>query len=235
MTFAGGNPKGGAKRYYCANAREKGPAVCVGQRGVLMTEVEELVLSSIRGQLMHPEAYGKFTASFAAHQSATAADRAADLRLLDKRIDEQAGKKEGILKAIESGVHSPVLIERLNELDRILKEMRAQREEATPAKVELPPELPQIWQAMVTDLVASLSEESVVGPAGDELREVIDAIEVRWDPAAERHGISIIGKLWEMLEKSAPALAALGPFAAVALSSFQLVAGAGFEPATFRL
>lgn len=42
MTIAGGNPKAGGRRYYCANAREKGAAVCEGMPGVLQTEIEEL-------------------------------------------------------------------------------------------------------------------------------------------------------------------------------------------------
>ncbi|WP_435311751.1 recombinase zinc beta ribbon domain-containing protein, partial [Primorskyibacter sedentarius] len=33
MTIAGGNPKAGKRRYYCANAREKGRAICAGMPG----------------------------------------------------------------------------------------------------------------------------------------------------------------------------------------------------------
>ena len=56
MTIAGGNPKAGKRRYYCANAREKGEAICVGMPGVLQSEIEELALSGIRHGMMQDAA-----------------------------------------------------------------------------------------------------------------------------------------------------------------------------------
>uniref|UniRef100_A4WZR5 Uncharacterized protein n=1 Tax=Cereibacter sphaeroides (strain ATCC 17025 / ATH 2.4.3) TaxID=349102 RepID=A4WZR5_CERS5 len=63
---------------------------------------------------------------------------------------------------------------RLNEVDAELKEMQAQRAAAEPQPVELPEDLPALWRAHVATLVETLSEESVVGRAAEELREMID-------------------------------------------------------------
>ncbi|WP_209843651.1 zinc ribbon domain-containing protein, partial [Rubellimicrobium aerolatum] len=44
LTIAGS----GDKRYYCANARQKGPAICEGMPGVRQEEEEDQALSSLQ-------------------------------------------------------------------------------------------------------------------------------------------------------------------------------------------
>ncbi|WP_422075293.1 hypothetical protein [Tranquillimonas rosea] len=73
-----------------------------------------------------------------------------------------------------------------------------------PPTVELPDNLPELYQEMVGNLAASLSEESVFGRAADELHELIDRIDVDWDDKAKAHRLTIEGNLLEMLRKSAP-------------------------------
>ena len=73
-----------------------------------------------------------------------------------------------------------------------------------PPEIELPDDLPELYREMVTDLAASLSEESVAGRAADELHELVDRIVVHWDDEANGHRLEIEGNLLEMLRKSAP-------------------------------
>jgi hypothetical protein len=82
----------------------------------------------------------------------------------------------------------------------------------------------------IMDLVATLSDESVAGDAGDELRTMIDRITVRHDPVAG-HSIELEGKIVELLQAgSAKAKSpASGGAYAGARSSFELVAGAGSD------
>ena len=54
---------------------------------------------------------------------------------------------------------------------------------------------------MVSDLDATLSEETVAGRAADEL---VERIAVDWDAKAEANRLTIEGDLLEMLRKSAP-------------------------------
>ena len=48
LTIAGS----GDKRYYCANAWQKGPAICEGMPGVRQDEAERLVLDGLQRHLM---------------------------------------------------------------------------------------------------------------------------------------------------------------------------------------
>jgi site-specific DNA recombinase len=96
------------------------------------------------------------------------------------------------------------LVERLNCVDRELKEMQGKRADLVVPEVELPEDLPELYRAMVADLAAALSDESVAGRAADELHELVDRVVVHWDAEARGHWLSIEGSLLEMLRKSAP-------------------------------
>ncbi|ABN75200.1 hypothetical protein Rsph17029_0080 [Rhodobacter sphaeroides ATCC 17029] len=70
------------------------------------------------------------------------------------------------------------------------------------------------------------------GPGGGGVARGHGALVVRYDAAARRHWVELRGKLLEMLQKANPAGGA-GYVGSV--GSLELVAGAGFEPAAFRL
>ena len=81
------------------------------------------------------------------------------------------------------------------------------------------------------------SDGSVSDAAADALRDLIARIVVHYDKASDTHRIELEGKIVELLQAGSPnAKAPLdgGAFAG-ARSSLELVAGAGFEPAAFRL
>ena len=231
MTIAGGNPKAGKRRYYCANAREKGAAVCEGMPGVPQSKIEELALSGVRHGMMQDAAFDQFREDFAEHLRAIQSTVGEDLRLRDRMIAEQQAKVDNIFEAIETGEFSPPLVARLNQLQAELDQMKSQREAATPAPVELPNDLPALYHAHVEDLVGMLSDPSVRDRASDALRELISAVIVR--PHSDGgHEVELEGKLLEMLTKAKPAC---GAGFRSNQSSFELVAGVGFEPTTFRL
>ncbi len=101
-----------------------------------------------------------------------------------------------------------------------------------PSAVELPADLPALYRSHVADLVGTLTDEAVAGPAADELHTLVDTVVVSWDEDVNLHALEIRGKLLELLSfgesKKAASLAG-------AACSVKLVAGVGFEPTTFRL
>ncbi|QAX28721.1 recombinase family protein [Leisingera sp. NJS204] len=201
MTVAG---SGKYKTYYCANAKEMGPSVCSGFRGLRESVAQPLVLSGLRRELMKPEAYEHFRQRFQKRLVESQGAAEERLRLHDARLHELETKERNLLKAIEDGAFSPVINERLNTVHSELVEMREKRVEIVPPAVELPEDLPELYRAMVADLAASLSDEAVAGRAADELHELVDRVVVHWDEEAQGHWLSIEGNLLEMLRKSAP-------------------------------
>lgn len=88
MTVAG---TGARKRYYCANHKEKGAAVCRGVPGIADAEALALALNGLRTQLMQPAAYEKFRADFARHVQAQGRDLAADQKFRLAELRELEG------------------------------------------------------------------------------------------------------------------------------------------------
>ena len=204
MTVAGGNATAGKRRYYCANAREKGVSICAGMKGILQTDVEHITLTELRDGLMQDAAFAKFKVDFERHTHAQGKSVGEELKHRDKMIAEQERKRDNLLKAVADGDYSSAVIKFLNDVEVELTQMTAQRVAATPAPVDLPDNLPELYREYVDDLVGMLSQEDVVGRAGLELRELISAVNVH--PAkAGGHTITLEGKFLEMLDKTKPA------------------------------
>ncbi|WP_242665548.1 recombinase family protein [Limimaricola soesokkakensis] len=228
LTIAGSGPK---KRYYCANAKEKGPAICSGMPGLLQHHAEQTVLSSLQDELMQDEAFQRFRTEFEKHMAASASSGQEELKLRDKHIREKEKVHRNLVKAVEQGDYSRVIIARLEVVDAELQTMRASRDAAAPVQIEMPNDLPALYRTYVDNLVQTLSGEQVAGRASDEMHELFERIVVRHD-AKIGHTVELQGNLSSMLgaadSKNAASYAA-------AACSLKLVAGAGFEPATFRL
>lgn len=64
LTVAG---SGKSRRYYCANAKEKGSSVCDGMPGLKENLAAETILSSLREHLMRDEAYQEFKTRYLHH------------------------------------------------------------------------------------------------------------------------------------------------------------------------
>ncbi|WP_264181309.1 recombinase family protein, partial [Leisingera sp. McT4-56] len=126
ITVAG---SGKYKTYYCANAKEMGPSVCTGFRGLRESVAQPLVLSGLRGELMKPEAYEHFRKRF--HKRLVESQGAAEerLRIHDARLHELETKERNLLQAIEDGAFSPVINERLNAVHEELTAMTDKRAE----------------------------------------------------------------------------------------------------------
>ena len=129
-------------------------------------------------------------------------------------------------------IHSPALIEHLNDVDRDLNELIAAREASVVQPVSLPANLPTLYRHYVSELVQTLTSEKVVGRAADEIRQIIERVTVKYDKDTKSHTLEVFGNIVEMLSKSnLPETDAYQNSG----SSINLVAGVGFEPTTFRL
>lgn len=127
MTVAGGNAKGGRRRYYCANAREKGSVICKGMKGILQTDVEHITLIELRDGLMQDAAYTKFKTDFERHTRAQGKAVGDYLKHRDRMIAEQERKRDIQHKAVTEGDYSPAVINFLNKVEAELTQMTAQR------------------------------------------------------------------------------------------------------------
>ena len=229
LTIAGSGEK---KRYYCSRAKEMGPSVCSGMPGLPESAAGLSILSGLRYGLMQDGPYEEFKRKFEAHYREGHADRAVAARKYRDRVRELETQRENLLNAIRTGVHSPSIIQDLNDTDEALEAARTEMERNAPKPLTLPDDLPAIYRAHVNDLLATLSEGEITERAGDALHELVDDVVVSWEAEERVHHLDIRGNLLEMLKTATPAERA---GVDEAKSSLKLVAGVGFEPTTFRL
>lgn len=219
LTVAG---TGKYKAYYCANAKEKGAAICEGMPGLRVAKVTPVVLSALREQLMTDEAFETFRERYMAHMAALGSSNEDEQKLLDTQLRELEGKKANLVLAIETAFQ-PTLIDRLTEVESALEAKRQELAALEEQAPQLPEDLSKIYRKLVDHLTETLEDEGVVGRAAEDLRDLIDRIIVRWDDEKQGHRLELRGKLLEMLTKTRPTkLAGLEMF----VSSLELVAGA---------
>ena len=228
MNIGGANPG----RYYCAAAREKGPAVCKGVKGIVHTELESLALNGLREHLMQPEAVAQFIQAYERHHNRLLASQGDNRKRLDKALKGTEQGIQNILSAIKAGIYTASTKAELESLEIERDRLKNQIKHAEQSLPKLPDNLAQIYRDKVSDLVKAVNQPETRAEAGEAVRQLIDRLLVRYAPEEGRHIIEIEGDLAALLSLSQKQNAAA--FAA-ASTSLKLVAGVGFEPTTFRL
>ena len=117
MTVAG---SGSAKRYYCANAKEKGPSICCGMPGLLVSVAEEAVLGQLRDHLLQDSAYRSFVASFEAQLKAQQRDSGEALRVKDKTIGKLERERAALMEAVKRGIAADEILKELEQVANCL-------------------------------------------------------------------------------------------------------------------
>ena len=220
-------------RYGCASRRSQG--TCTNGHTIKRQEIEARVLSGLKDKLMAPDLVAAFAEEFQAEvnrASREVEDRLAELRRERALIES---KIEHMLRAIEDGMYAPAMKDRMltlegrrGELDRTL----AQAPQPTPLRLH--PSLSEVYRRKVEHLEEALNDEGIKAEAVEILRSLIDKIVL--SPYGGGIKAELYGDLAEILafcdedgrKKRLPGPDEPG-------SQLSVVAGAGFEPATFRL
>ncbi len=249
--------------YGCSAARNKGRAVCTNMRVIKQADIEGRVLHALEHHLMDDEAVRIFCEEYAAERNRLekAADtfratREAELRQVkrdhDKLVDALL---EGIPAArVKSKMEA--LAARQAELEALLTASPA------PSVVRFHPSMAGTYRKRIRELIAALTEPAHASEAKDALRGLIEKIVLHPVPSttakggfelvADLHG-SLAGLL--RLATGQPVHVVTRAAAGTGATEVQLVsngtasrgqaidimeelvlvAGAGFEPAAFRL
>ena len=227
-------------RYGCNRNRSK--ATCPNGHKVKRKDLEQRVIDALRHRLMTPEMIEGAVAdmrAWHAEQSASAGARQADVDAKLRRTEAHIDK---IINAIAEIGHSPALLSKLSALEADKAKLVEDLAAAAAAAVPLPP----LHVGMVRMMYAKLVEKHLLEvyalpeaqAARESLRRLIDRIVVT--PKADDTGadvtlhgaftgvLEVLGMIGQPVESKSPSAGTEG------LSS-SVVAGAGFEPAAFRL
>jgi site-specific DNA recombinase len=217
-----------ADLFGCAAARNKGAAVCDNLRNVRRDRLEATVLDGLRHHLMEPKLFRDFCAEFTREINRQRGDQegrreqlAAELRQVERRLRR-------MVEAIAEGVPARTLKDELLALEHRQDQLKIELAAAPePEPTRLHPNLAEIYRAKVAALHEALADEASRDEAFELIRSLIDKVVVT--PAeGDLHGelAGILGLCREGRR---------GRFDAETAAQIKVVAGAGFEPATFRL
>ena len=226
----GGYSKISQQHYGCSTARNKG--TCENTLTIRRDLIEETVLDGLRSHLMRPEAYEVFVAEFNLEMNRLGASEDQERARLTRDLTNIDRDLARLIDAIKSGVPGTTVKDEIYDLELRKTELKNKVDVVPAPQPRLHPRLADVYRDKVTNLVEALNAPDTVADAAEAIRGLIEA--VRLMPEEGELKIEIYGEL--------AALITLGqehknkhPGGDTSGVQVTLVAGAGFEPATFRL
>ncbi len=239
----------------CSTARNKG--TCENRVNIRRDRLEARVLGALRHNLMEPALFKQFCEEFTREMNRLRMEGRASIDAAEAEIKKIDRELDTLLNLILKGGAADCLNEKMVALERRQKALKAFLREAEEPPPLLHPNMAHHYHVQVDELYAALQEDSEAKRmvAADTLRSLVKDIiltpengELQIDVRGDLAGIlaiSIKGRKSAtasstetgtgrnlQTQKSRPEGAAVLCDLA---SQFELVAGAGFEPAAFRL
>ena len=218
----------------CANARNKG--TCDNKATIRRDDLESLVLDGLQHRLMDPALMDVFCAEYTREVNRLRREKNAAMESEKAELAKVGRDLERLVQAIIDGVPGSQVKDKMGLLERRKVELESRLENAEEEKVALHPNMAQIYRDEIAGLREALADETRRSEAEALLRRAIDTIElvpVEID-GNMRLAANLHGHLAGILSMAAKTKAPLDESDAEVMCT-KMVAGAGFEPATFRL
>ena len=232
-------------RYYCATRREKG--TCDASHGIAAANLEARVLGGLQRLLVGNEALlDAFAEAFRQELARLRGSRQSDATKLRRDLAETERGIARCLEYILSSDTPPASVRsKLQDLEadktRLEAELAGLEADLPSPAIEIHPNLPELYRRRVAKLAELLENQETRPEAMEAIRGLIDRIEVGL-PETTRGPcrVTLIGALASVLAFVAEGSATQNRRAPAGhggsgFGTNLLVAGAGFEPATFRL
>jgi site-specific DNA recombinase len=217
------------ERLACFNARSR--VTCTNRLTIGRQEVEERVLRALREKLMRKDLFDEFCREYTREINRLRMTQRSGLSRARQELTRVEREIRQIVQAIKEGISALTIKDELLSLEAQQLELKRQLQAPEP-KPLLHPSMADLYRTKVTSLCAALEQgDPIRTEAHEAIRGLIDAIALEPDGAQLR--IILKGNLAGMLtvarDKKRPSETD------DLLHQVQLVAGAGFEPATFGL
>ena len=240
----GGYAKINASHYGCAASKNKGESVCANRKTIKREVLEHKILSALQTHLMRDDLLEIFCEEYT--RTLNALRRAQDSALREAKAEKEKLAKEraNILKAIREGIGAALV---RDDLERIAARLEALEDQISQGSTDprplLHPAMARRYREEVAALRETLSRSGGQGEAAEHLRGLIEKIVLTPRLEREELQIDLYGDLAGILSMAAEKT---GHQKRERLrnavndnipepSKIVLVAGAGFEPATFGL
>ena len=222
--------KYGANRFACAGARDR--ATCTNTLTIRGDVLEASILAGLQTRLMEPARFEQFAKEFVAETNRQRMASMAAKTVAQAAIDRIERQIKRLVDAIVEGADAMPLNAKLKELDAEKGCLLAELASMVDEKPLLHPALANTYHKHVQALAQALYDPKMGQEAFEALRGTVD--EVRLTPMQDQLTIELIGKLAGILRVAVRHDQRFENQNKNALQ-IELVAGAGFEPTTFRL
>jgi site-specific DNA recombinase len=220
----------------CAAARNSG--TCTNRKTIKRTAVETRVLSGLTEHLLHPDMFQAFITEFQRESQKERLEALTEHTQTERQLAKVVKEIDNIVAAITQGMFYPSMKVKMDGLEAERPALQARLATLPqPEPIAFHPGLAEIYTRKVKDLVGALNEDGTREEAADLLRGLIEKIILRPDVEAPNgHAIELYGELGAILLLcSQPATNAKARTIGAGFRQVAVVAGAGFEPAAFRL
>jgi site-specific DNA recombinase len=211
----------------CFGARDRG--TCTNRLTIPRQEVEERVLGALKDKLMRRDFFEEFCREFAKEMNRLRMEQRAGLTSAQRELARIEARRKKLVESIMEGVPGAQVKDELIAIGDRKEVLTKQLETANQPPPLLHPSMADVYRTKVEGLAAALQREDTRLEASETLRGLIDAIVLM--PEKGQLRIELRGNLAAML--TAAQKTRRSPETGDLLVPVQLVAGAGFEPATF--
>ncbi|WP_090757226.1 recombinase family protein [Paracoccus chinensis] len=232
-------------RFGCSNSRNKGTSVCANRTGISRQDLEGRILTLLSERLMDPDLVKAFAAEYIAERNRLAINHVDDRATKQKELAKVIRDQDVLVNAILAGTPAERIKDRMAQLERRQKQLETDLA-ATPAPASptwLHPRIADTYHERIRRLISGLTEPETESEARETIRGLIDRIVITPEPTGGkrmRPRVELHGSLAAILRLSLGVDQVSGTQKTSLLREVEesaefLVAGAGFEPAAFRL
>ena len=221
----------------CSTARNKG--TCANRLSIKREKLEGAVFGALQHHLMDDRLCGEFCEEYVRRMNKLRMEHNASLHAYQREFERIDRDLEKLVDAICEGVPALKVKDKIIALENRKAELQELLDTSEQAPPLFHPEMAGRYRREVRRLIDALNTEGHRTEAADLVRDLIDKIVLTPDTLGKELTVDLIGDLAGVLT-----LATMGERSLVEKDlswishedqQVVLVAGAGFEPATFRL
>ena len=216
----------GKDKYGCANRKNNG--TCDNKAMVRRRDIEHRVLAGLKHKLLEPNLVSKFIDEYTTELEKLTVSNKQEQNFIKRELQKIEKRLNAVLNAIEQGIVTDSTKNRLIELEDKKKELGSKLSEE--AYIPRPDKkLIGLYQTKVKELGKEINDPEFRTAAMDTLRQLIEHIVLYPQDGPGCIRAELYGELGNLVSLEDASL-----FSG-AQNKISVVAGAGFEPTTFRL
>ena len=214
----------------CSTVKNKG--TCSNHARISRAELESRILDALRNELMDPAMFREFCEEYTREINRLRMEASSDIAAKQAELERAERGIRKIIDAIKEGYRTPGMKEELFELEDRKEHLTKELTSAKEPPALLHPNMAEEYRNRIDSLFEALDDEQTRLEAGDDIRALVGRIAV--SPGKDGNvELWLEGDLAGILTLAAGRKTPADPGDERVLLS--MVAGAGFEPATFRL